>query len=65
MAVIKALNAIAPAIVCRNIYYPGAKHLVAILQALLPGIDMVSTCMIFRSHSLMMSFVERPVQDCE
>ncbi|KAG6845633.1 hypothetical protein H0H87_005840 [Tephrocybe sp. NHM501043] len=40
IAVIKGLNAIAPAIVSRDVYYPGAKHLVAILQLLIPGIDL-------------------------
>ncbi|KAL1951774.1 hypothetical protein VTO73DRAFT_923 [Trametes versicolor] len=39
-AVIKALGAIAPAIVCRHVYYPGAKHLIPILDLLLPGIDL-------------------------
>lgn len=41
IAVIKALGAVAPAIVSRNVYYPGAKHLVPILQLLIPGIDLV------------------------
>ena len=31
----------APAIVSRDVYYPGAKHLVPILQLLIPGIDLV------------------------
>ncbi|TDL28808.1 ARM repeat-containing protein [Rickenella mellea] len=39
-AVIKALGAVALAIVSRKIYYPGAKHLVPILQLLIPGIDL-------------------------
>ncbi|CAL1696420.1 unnamed protein product [Somion occarium] len=39
-AVIKALGAVAPAIVSRNVYYPGAKHLLPILELLLPGIDL-------------------------
>lgn len=38
---IKALGAVAPALVCREVYYPGAKHLVPILQLLVPGIDLV------------------------
>lgn len=42
LAVIKALGAVAPAIVSRDVYYPGAKHLVPILQLLIPGIDLVS-----------------------
>lgn len=41
MSVIKALGAIAPAIVSRSVYYGGAKHLVPILQLLIPGIDLV------------------------
>ncbi|KAF8887958.1 hypothetical protein CPB84DRAFT_1816581 [Gymnopilus junonius] len=40
IAVIKALGAVAPAIVCRDVYYPGAKHLVPILELLIPGIDL-------------------------
>ncbi|KNZ79712.1 Proteasome activator complex subunit 4 [Termitomyces sp. J132] len=40
IAVIKALGAVAPAIISRNVYYPGAKHLVPILQLLIPGIDL-------------------------
>ncbi|EMD41658.1 hypothetical protein CERSUDRAFT_110231 [Gelatoporia subvermispora B] len=40
IAVIKALGAVAPAIVCRHVYYPGAKHLLPILELLLPGIDL-------------------------
>ncbi|KAK7694364.1 hypothetical protein QCA50_001550 [Cerrena zonata] len=39
-ASIKALGAIAPAIVCRDVYYAGAKHLLPILELLLPGIDL-------------------------
>jgi len=41
IAVIKALGAIAPAIVSRQVHYAGAKHLVPILQLLIPGIDLV------------------------
>ncbi|KAF9073805.1 armadillo-type protein [Rhodocollybia butyracea] len=40
IAVIKALGAVAPAIVCRRVYYPGAKHLLPILDLLIPGIDL-------------------------
>lgn len=40
-AVIKALGAVALALVSREIYPPGAKHLVSILQLLIPGIDLV------------------------
>ncbi|EFI28576.1 membrane protein [Coprinopsis cinerea okayama7 len=40
IAVIKALCAVAPAIVSREVYYPGAKHLVPLLQLLIPGIDL-------------------------
>src|SRR5258708_14470490 len=42
IAVIQALGAVAPAIVCRDVYYAGAKHLVPLLQLLIPGIDLVS-----------------------
>ena len=41
IAVIKALGAVAPAIVSRDVYYAGAKHLIPILQLLIPGIDLV------------------------
>ncbi|KAI0322289.1 hypothetical protein OF83DRAFT_1094493 [Amylostereum chailletii] len=40
IAVIKALGAVAPALVSREVFYPGAKHLVPILQLLIPGIDL-------------------------
>ncbi|KAF8640852.1 hypothetical protein AX17_000500 [Amanita inopinata Kibby_2008] len=40
IAVIKALGAVAPALVSRDVYYPGAKYLVQILQLLIPGIDL-------------------------
>ncbi|KAL1720654.1 hypothetical protein EV715DRAFT_249853, partial [Schizophyllum commune] len=40
ISIIKALGAIAPAIVCRDVYYPGAKFLVPLLQLLIPGIDL-------------------------
>lgn len=40
LAVIKALGAIAPALVSRQVFAPGAKHLVPILQLLIPGIDL-------------------------
>ncbi len=45
IAVIKALGAVAPAMVCRHIYYPGAKHLLPIMELLLPGIDLVRTAL--------------------
>jgi len=52
IAVIKALGAIAPAIVSRSIYYPGAKHLVALLQLLIPGIDLASSLVFPKKASL-------------
>ncbi|KAH8100502.1 hypothetical protein BXZ70DRAFT_1022407 [Cristinia sonorae] len=39
-AMIKALGAVAPALVSRNVYYGGAKHLLPVLELLLPGIDL-------------------------
>jgi len=42
--VIKSLGAVASSMVCRDVYYPGAKHLVEILQLLIPGIDLVRSC---------------------
>ena len=41
IAVMKALGAIAPAIVSQQVHYAGAKHLIPILQLLIPGIDLV------------------------
>lgn len=41
-ACIRALGAVALSLVSRDIYYPGAKHLVEILDLLIPGIDLVS-----------------------
>lgn len=49
IAVIKALGAVAPAIVCRDVHYAGAKHLVPLLQLLIPGIDLVSILSISES----------------
>ncbi|KZP32253.1 hypothetical protein FIBSPDRAFT_907345 [Athelia psychrophila] len=40
LSVIKALGAVAPTIVSRDVYYPGAKHLIQVLQLLVPGIDL-------------------------
>ncbi|TFK30307.1 hypothetical protein FA15DRAFT_662249 [Coprinopsis marcescibilis] len=40
MSVIKALCAVAPAMVSRDVYYAGGKHLAPILQLLIPGIDL-------------------------
>ncbi|KAJ8514936.1 hypothetical protein ONZ45_g7571 [Pleurotus djamor] len=40
MAIIKALGAVVPALVSRQVYYPGAKHLVNLLHLLIPGIDL-------------------------
>ncbi|KAK1232606.1 Proteasome activator BLM10 [Marasmius sp. AFHP31] len=40
VAVIKALGAVAPALVFRKVHYPGAKYLVPILELLIPGIDL-------------------------
>jgi len=51
LSVIKALSSIVPAIVSRDIYYPGAKHLITILQLLVPGIDLVSSLSYFGTHS--------------
>ncbi|KAG8927367.1 hypothetical protein FRC02_008250 [Tulasnella sp. 418] len=39
-AVIKALGAVALALVSRDVYYAGSKHLLNILELLLPGIDL-------------------------
>lgn len=43
IAVIKALGAISVGLVSRDLYYGGAKHLLQILELLLPGIDLVSS----------------------
>lgn len=60
MSVIKALGAIAPAIVSRDVYYAGAKNLVPILQLLIPGIDLVSPIFGSRVMLDLISVVERP-----
>ncbi len=57
IAVIKALGAVAPAIVSREVYYPGGKYLVPILQLLIPGIDLVSS-IIYHCAGLTNCFVE-------
>ena len=54
-AVIKALGAVAPAMVCRDIYYHGAKHLFPILDLLLPGIDLVRRELFDRYYFLISS----------
>jgi hypothetical protein len=50
IAVIKALGAVAPAIVSREVYYAGAKHLIPILQLLIPGIDLVRLPLSYLVH---------------
>lgn len=47
IAVIKALGAVAPSIVSRQVYYAGAKHLIPILELLIPGIDLVRNYLTF------------------
>lgn len=42
ISVIRALCAVTPAIVCRDVYFAGAKHLVLLLQLLSPAYDLVS-----------------------
>lgn len=41
IAIIKALGAIGMSMVGRDVYYPGAKHLVPVLELLIPGVDLV------------------------
>lgn len=58
----------APAIVSRDVYYAGAKHLVPILQLLIPGIDLVCEIAGFPYHPSLLSTVfrlERPCQNCK
>lgn len=59
IAVIKALGAVAPSIVSRDVYYPGAKYLVTILQLLIPGIDLVRHHL-FASFNLLISHIVSP-----
>lgn len=54
-ALIQALGAIAPAIVNRSVYYPGAKHLLPILNLLLPGIDLVGVSQFFFNTAMFRS----------
>jgi proteasome activator subunit 4 len=63
IAVIKALGAIAPALVCRDVYYPGAKHLVPILQLLIPGIDLVGGTRTICMMCTLTSTIERSIED--
>ena len=56
-ASIKALGAVAPSLICRNVYYAGAKHLLPILELLLPGIDLVSYLDISRLHCIFADYV--------
>jgi len=65
MAVIKALGAVAPAIVSRGVYYPGAKHLVPILQLLIPGIDLVRYIRLSVQAYLLIMSSERSSEDGE
>jgi proteasome activator subunit 4 len=61
--VIKALGAIAPALVSREVYYPGAKYLVPILHLLIPGIDLVRIPQRPPRRSTLMSIIERSVKN--
>lgn len=65
LAVIKALGAVALGIVARDVYYGGAKHLVQILELLLPGIDLVRGTLAARDRMLMDCLPkERSSQNC-
>lgn len=43
IAIMKALSSVGLGMVSRDIYYPGAKHLLPVLELLIPGIDLVSS----------------------
>lgn len=43
IAIMKALCSVGLGMVSRTIYYPGAKHLLPVLELLIPGIDLVSS----------------------
>jgi proteasome activator subunit 4 len=43
IAIMKALGSVGLGMVSRDIYYPGAKHLLPVLELLIPGIDLVSS----------------------
>lgn len=60
---IKALGAIAPALVSRDVYYPGAKHLVPILQLLIPGIDLVGSPQTICMMCMLTNTLERSIED--
>ena len=62
-AVIKALGAISVALVSRDLYYPGAKHLLPILELLLPGIDLVSDAWWRMCVRKLTTCPERPPKD--
>ncbi len=46
IAIMKALSSIGLGMVSRDIYYPGAKHLLPVLELLIPGIDLVSSSVV-------------------
>ena len=54
IAIMKALGSVGLGMVSRDIYYPGAKHLLPVLELLIPGIDLVSplVCLVVISTHL-------------
>lgn len=42
ISIIGALAAVTAGLTSRSIYYPGAKHIMPVLELLIPGIDLVS-----------------------
>jgi proteasome activator subunit 4 len=62
-SIIKALDAIAVALVSQEVYPPGAKHLIDLLDMLLPGIDLVGHLRL-KYSSLIHGSLERPHKDC-
>ena len=47
-AMIRTLTAVGVSIVSREVYYPGAKDLMNILDLLAPGIDPVRVCSVYK-----------------
>jgi proteasome activator subunit 4 len=46
LAIINGLGAVSMGMTSRDMYYPGAKHIMPILELLIPGIDLVSLILV-------------------
>ncbi|KAK7691509.1 hypothetical protein QCA50_004908 [Cerrena zonata] len=55
----KALHAVTDSMACRKVYYPGAKHILPILELLLPGIDLNDSEKTLATTALLHNIVQR------